>query len=773
MASVTATDWQPEHKPRLTLAFCLYKYFPHGGLQRDFLSIALECQAKGHRVRVYTLHWHGDIPEGFDVTIVPVSALTNHTLYERFSEWVRRALVADPVDAVIGINKMPGLDVYYAADSCYEEKAHSQRGWWYRLLPRYHHFSRYERAVFGRDSGTGILMISGVQKPFFDHHYQTQEERMTFLSPGIARDRIAPDNITELRRSKRLELGIGDDEKLLLMVGSGFVKKGLSRALYAFKSLPREQRAKTRFIVIGEDNPAPFKRLMWLLGISSRVTILSGQGDVPEFLFAADLLILPALDEAAGIILLEAVVAGLPVLTTENCGYAHYVEEAGMGELVPMPFRQKALNEGLSRMLQDDNRDLWIERGRKFAESADIYSLHPYAARKIEEIALEKVARAETGIIAYCLFKYFPYGGLQRDFLRIAETNRDQGYHIRVYTLSWEGPVPEGFELVTIPAYAITNHARYAKFHQLVIEHLALNPVDRLVGFNKMPGLDVYYAADSCYEDKAHSQRSWIYRQLPRYRLFARFERAVFGRESETDILMISTVQVPLFQHYYGTQPERINMLPPGIARDRRVPANRDRIRQAFRAEMELREDDYLLLMIGSGFVTKGLDRALIAMSALPDEIAERTRLIVIGQDAPGRFRRMARRLGIADRVTILKGRDDIPRFLLGADLMVHPAYLENAGNVLLEAVVAGLPVIATDVCGYAHYITEAGAGELIPSPFRQETFNTLLQSMLTRLHDEPWSENGIAFSRRADIYDMPKKAADLIARKLIAPHDS
>ena len=140
MASVTATDWQPEHKPRLTLAFCLYKYFPHGGLQRDFLSIALECQAKGHRVRVYTLNWHGDIPEGFDVTIVPVAALTNHTLYERFSEWVRRALVADPVDAVIGINKMPGLDVYYAADSCYEEKAHSQRGWWYRLLPRYHHF---------------------------------------------------------------------------------------------------------------------------------------------------------------------------------------------------------------------------------------------------------------------------------------------------------------------------------------------------------------------------------------------------------------------------------------------------------------------------------------------------------------------------------------------------------------------------------------------------------------------------------------------------------
>jgi hypothetical protein len=43
--------------------------------------------------------------------------------------------------------------------------------------------------------------------------------------------------------------------------------------------------------------------------------------------------------------------------------------------------------------------------------------------------------------------------------------------------------------------------------------------------------------------------------------------------------------------------------------------------------------------------------------------------------------------------------------FLLGADLLIHPAYNENTGTVLLEAVVAGLPVLTTAVCGYAHYI--------------------------------------------------------------------
>ena len=68
-------------------------------------------------------------------------------------------------------------------------------------------------------------MISETQKPFFKKYYNTQEERMHFLPPGISRDRIAPDNAEEIRLAKRLELNIADDEKLILMVGSGFIKK--------------------------------------------------------------------------------------------------------------------------------------------------------------------------------------------------------------------------------------------------------------------------------------------------------------------------------------------------------------------------------------------------------------------------------------------------------------------------------------------------------------------------------------------------------------------
>ncbi len=39
----------------MTIAFCLFKYFPYGGLQRNMVRIAQECQRRGCNVRIYTL----------------------------------------------------------------------------------------------------------------------------------------------------------------------------------------------------------------------------------------------------------------------------------------------------------------------------------------------------------------------------------------------------------------------------------------------------------------------------------------------------------------------------------------------------------------------------------------------------------------------------------------------------------------------------------------------------------------------------------------------
>ncbi|PKO34134.1 MAG: glucosyltransferase I RfaG [Betaproteobacteria bacterium HGW-Betaproteobacteria-7] len=366
--------------------------------------------------------------------------------------------------------------------------------------------------------------------------------------------------------------------------------------------------------------------------------------------------------------------------------------------------------------------------------------------------------------LAFCLYKYFPFGGLQRDFMRIALACQARGHMVRVYTLSWEGEIPYGFEVVQVPVKALTNASRYEKFTAWVAKDLAARPAERVVGFNKMPGLDVYFAADPCYEEKAQTLRNPFYRLSGRYRHFSASERAVFAPESPTQILMISEVQQPFFEKHYATPKARFHLLPPGIAPDRRAPPEAPLIRAEFRAEFGLAADDVLLLQVGSGFKTKGLDRSLQALGHLPDDLRRRTRLIAIGQDEPSTFLRLARSLGLADQVSILQGRSDIPRFLLGADLLVHPAYNENTGTVLLEAVVAGLPVLCSAVCGYAHYIAEADGGLVIPEPFAQAEMDQLLQRMLRNDEERAhWQAKALAFAETADIYSNAERAADII----------
>lgn len=364
--------------------------------------------------------------------------------------------------------------------------------------------------------------------------------------------------------------------------------------------------------------------------------------------------------------------------------------------------------------------------------------------------------------LAFCLYKYFPYGGLQRDFLRIARECVDRGHQVTAYTLRWEGERPDWLEVVVVPVKAAGGPAKYRKYSKWLSRQLQQFPVAAVVGFNKMPGLDIYYCADPCFEYKSRHLRPWWYRLTPRFRHFSRYERAVFNPGQPVEILMISPVQQALFECYYGTERHRMTLLPPGISRDRRAPGNAAEIRAAFRREFELADDDLLLLQIGSGFRTKGLDRSLLGLAALPEPLRRRSRLFVIGQDDAAAYQAQAESLGIGQQARFFAGRDDVPRFLQGADLLIHPAYAENTGTVLLEAVVAGLPVLVTDVCGYARYVSAAEAGIVLVSPFSQQTLNRELESMLLADRSQ-WRDNGLRFAKTADIYGMPARAADVI----------
>lgn len=363
--------------------------------------------------------------------------------------------------------------------------------------------------------------------------------------------------------------------------------------------------------------------------------------------------------------------------------------------------------------------------------------------------------------LAFCLFNYFPFGGLQRDFLRIAKECVRRGHQVDVFTMAWEGEWEPTISINIIPVSGLQNHVRAQQFVKQIQPKLAA--YDGVIGFNKMPLLDVYYAADTCYQAKARRQRGAWYRLTPRYRHLIAYEKAVFSYQANTKILLLSKAQQAEFIHYYKTAAKQFELLPPGIAKDRRAPVNAEAIRYKVREHFFIQANEFLLLMVGSGFKTKGLDRVLLAFAALPAEIKARSYLYVVGKDNADAFEKEAKKLGISARVKFLGGRHDVADLLLAADLLLHPAYNENTGTVLLEALVSGLPVLTTDVCGYAEYIHEANAGVVLASPFNQIEFNQTVSSMLLSSLYSTWKKNALSFADQADIYSMPVKAVDFI----------
>lgn len=351
---------------------------------------------------------------------------------------------------------------------------------------------------------------------------------------------------------------------------------------------------------------------------------------------------------------------------------------------------------------------------------------------------------------AFLIFKYFPYGGMQRDMLRTANELVKRGHMVEIFAMSWQGELPGvGIKVHVMPAKGLLNYWRYRKFIAQAQEAIQqAGDFNFIFGYNRMGGLDAHFAADPCFIERAYHQRGWLYRLLPRVKWFADCERLIFAQESKTQILMVSEVEKLRFQHWYHTPDERFQYIPPFLSAERLKLEDKTTMRSHLRNAFGFAENDFVFMLTGSGFHMKGLDRAIQALTALPEEYRKYVKVVAVGQDNPKPFEAMAKKLGVAENLMISKGRPDIPQLMQGADVCIHPAYRENTGLVILEALASGTPMIVTESCGYAKHVEQAKAGIVIKMPFDQQSFNQAFVTMIESPRKSEWAINGLEYAK-------------------------
>src|SRR5690606_14835352 len=136
-----------------------------------------------------------------------------------------------------------------------------------------------------------------------------------------------------------------------------------------------------------------------------------------------------------------------------------------------------------------------------------------------------------------------------------------------VFCGDWQGDKLAGIDIVEIKTTGFFNVAGVKQFVDTFQKQFVASQFDVLVGFNKMPGLDVYFCGDSCFAKKAYEERGLLYRLTPRAKLYLHYETAVYSHLSKTRILEVSAAERPAFAKYYATPDERQTLLPPGADR--------------------------------------------------------------------------------------------------------------------------------------------------------------------------------------------------------------
>jgi UDP-glucose:(heptosyl)LPS alpha-1,3-glucosyltransferase len=366
--------------------------------------------------------------------------------------------------------------------------------------------------------------------------------------------------------------------------------------------------------------------------------------------------------------------------------------------------------------------------------------------------------------IACVLYRWFPHGGLQRDCLAIARMLAARGHAVEILCGAWTGPAaPPEIAVRVLGWSGRANHSRNRSFAAALAPILAGGGYGRIVGFDRMPGLDLYYAADRCFMTDARARHGAWFRLTPRYRAAIAFERAVFGPQSRTHALLLHEGAKRDYQACYGTPDTRLHVLPPAVGRDRARPEDAAAIRSQLRADLGVGAEEFMLLVIASRYRTKGLDRAIEMLASLPPTLRATSRLIVLGADEAPPYQAQAQRLGVAPNLQIMGGRDDVVRFLCAADLLVHPARADNTGTVLLEAILCGLPVMSSAVCGFAPHVERAAAGIVLPEPFTQADWNAALSGLLNRAELARRGAAALAYVAATDLHGGHEAAVRLI----------
>jgi UDP-glucose:(heptosyl)LPS alpha-1,3-glucosyltransferase len=310
------------------LAIIRQRYTPFGGAER-FVERALGALAeRGVELTLLTRRWPRAGQRLFTPVIVNPPYVGRLWRDRGFARAVRATLATSAATLVQSHERIDCCDIYRSGDglhSVWLDERLAGASALTRLSVRASPYHRYvldaERRLFASSRLKQVICISRMVQSDIRARFGLAVERLPIIYNAIDGDEFNP-RLAAGRAATRAALRIGDDRVVFLLVGSGYERKGVGRALEALAGVA----SPAHLVVVGHDrNPARYVALAQRLGVAERVTFAGRQADPRPFYGASDVFVLPTLYDPLSNAVLEALACGLPVITSTRCGAGEIV----------------------------------------------------------------------------------------------------------------------------------------------------------------------------------------------------------------------------------------------------------------------------------------------------------------------------------------------------------------------------------------------------------------------------------------------------------------
>lgn len=364
----------------LTIGFVRRGFSSSGGAEAYLKRLAAGVVEKGHHVRLYA---SGDWPPD-EWAFGPVTRVKRGST-TAFADDVEKLAPGSECDVLMSLERIWRCDIYRAGDGVHRawlERRGEMEGPFQRLsrvFNRKHSATiALEKSLFGNGGARRVIANSQMVREEIVRFYEYPVEKIDVVHNGVPV--AAFRRGVERRAHTRETLGLGTDDVAVLFAGSGWERKGLRFAIEAVEQSPKQMS----LLVAGRGEEGKFK--------SARARFLGVVEDMPALYGAADIFLLPTIYDPFSNACLEALAAGLPVVTTRANGFSEIIQTGVHGTVLNDPRNIDAICETLL---------LWSERARReqarpgLRDLADRFDISANVARTLE-ILLQGAASAAS-----------------------------------------------------------------------------------------------------------------------------------------------------------------------------------------------------------------------------------------------------------------------------------------------------------------------------------------------------------------------------------------